>query len=267
MGSAREWDELVHVLSGDFHVIAPDQRGHGQSSWETDYTASRFATDVVELLDALDLRRVHLVGHSLGGIAAALTAAEAPERVDRLVLLDIGPESLTPGFRLTLAESLTELAGARYRELETAVEAWASANPQAQRHRLVEYLEYTLLRGLDGCLRYRFDALGLREFAMRGTTSEALWNAFGRVRAPTLLVRGEHSDVLTQSEASTVCERMHDTLLAEIPGAGHDLAVEQPETVSSVVLVYLAHRDPARRGDGELCDIPYTGWQAELPSR
>src|SRR5690606_27659276 len=92
MGHAREWDVLVAALATRHRVVAVDQRGHGESDWATEYTATAMGRDVAGLVERHGLAPVDLIGHSLGGMVAAVCAAERPELVRRLVLVDVGPD-------------------------------------------------------------------------------------------------------------------------------------------------------------------------------
>ena len=87
--SAADWDRIVPAFSEHWRVLALDLRGHGDSEHPGTYSLELMRDDVLALLDALDLGRVDLVGHSLGGFVAHLVAQQAPDRVARLVLEDV----------------------------------------------------------------------------------------------------------------------------------------------------------------------------------
>ena len=91
-GHAHTWDRTAAVLSNQYRVLALDQRGHGDSEWAPRYGSKPLVTDLLHFLDALKLNKVVLMGLSMGGNVAYLFAAMYPERVERLVILDIGPE-------------------------------------------------------------------------------------------------------------------------------------------------------------------------------
>jgi pimeloyl-ACP methyl ester carboxylesterase len=90
-GHARTWDYTAAPLSGRYRVLALDQRGHGDTDWAPKYGFAPMAQDLLGFLDALDLREVTLMGLSMGGIVSFVFAAAHPERVRRLVVMDIGP--------------------------------------------------------------------------------------------------------------------------------------------------------------------------------
>lgn len=86
-----DWNEVTRALSGSWHVYAVDLRGHGRSDWPGTYSLPLLRDDVLRFLDALGLRQVTLIGHSIGGAVAYLLAMQYPERVLRMVLEDPAP--------------------------------------------------------------------------------------------------------------------------------------------------------------------------------
>src|SRR5580692_319095 len=91
-GHARTWDHTAAALSDRYRVLALDQRGHGDSDWAPNYGIGPMTADLLAFMDALQLREVNLMGLSMGGIVSFVFAAAPPERVRRLMILDIGPE-------------------------------------------------------------------------------------------------------------------------------------------------------------------------------
>jgi pimeloyl-ACP methyl ester carboxylesterase len=87
--SAADWDAVAPAFARHWRVYAPDLRGHGQSDWPGEYSVELMAADVLGFLDALELDRVQLIGHSMGGLVAYLLAGDHPERVSRLILEDV----------------------------------------------------------------------------------------------------------------------------------------------------------------------------------
>ena len=90
MGHAHVWDDFAVAFKKHYHVIALDQRGHGESQWskESDYTMDAHFTDIAEFVDTLDLKDIVLIGHSMGGRNALYYAACVPESVQKMVLVD-----------------------------------------------------------------------------------------------------------------------------------------------------------------------------------
>ena len=96
-GHAHTWDHTAAALSARYHVYALDQRGHGDTDWASRYGIPAMLGDLLGFLDALQLPVVTLMGLSMGGIVAYQFTAAHPERVSRLVVLDIGPEIAPAG--------------------------------------------------------------------------------------------------------------------------------------------------------------------------
>ena len=86
----RSWDWVAERLSKDWHVIAPDLRGHGDSDWAPDgnYTQFSYVYDIAQLIHQMQLEPVTIVAHSMGGMVCSRYVALYPEKVQRLVLIE-----------------------------------------------------------------------------------------------------------------------------------------------------------------------------------
>ena len=87
---ARSWDFVARALRNDFHVIAPDLRGHGDSAWAqgSTYTLPEYVLDVAQLVDVLGLAPVRIVGHSMGAAVSLYYTGVYPEKVRQLVAIE-----------------------------------------------------------------------------------------------------------------------------------------------------------------------------------
>src|SRR5204862_673506 len=129
-GHARTWDDEARALAVRYRVLALDQRGHGDSdpAPDGDYTVTTMAGDLTAFVDAVGLPRISLVGLSMGGRVAIAFAGTHARRVERLGIVDIGPE-IAPAGRLRVG-SLMAQTPERFDDLEAAL-AWARAtNPR-----------------------------------------------------------------------------------------------------------------------------------------
>lgn len=238
MGHAYEWDALFTELTVDHRIVALDQRGHGESEWADSYDPVHMAEDVVALIESIDVARPHLVGHSMGALIAMLVAADRPDLVDRVAFIDVGPDSLTTEWgRESLPAVLEMFAAASYGDAEEAVAEWMT-DPFAREPLMRHYVEHVLTSRDDGRLGYRFDAANLGDFARRAR-SDRQWAALERIEAPALLIRGEHSELLTRSMADEMIRRMKDVHFVEIADGSHDLGVQQPEAIARAVRSFL----------------------------
>src|SRR5205814_3521222 len=137
----------------EFHVLAPDLRGHGLSDWEPPWNLGAHVADLIDTLDALHVPRVDVVGHSFGGRLGLELAARRPERVRRLVLLD--PAVWVPP-QVALQRAEWARADESYASIEEAVETRRVKNPLADRNVIARELKAFLELGDDGRWRPRF---------------------------------------------------------------------------------------------------------------
>jgi len=96
LGSSRNWQSTGADLSKRYHVLALDLRNHGRSPHAEEMTFSAMAEDVLGWMDAQGIARTTLMGHSLGGKVAMLIACRHPERIERLVVVDVAPKDYEP---------------------------------------------------------------------------------------------------------------------------------------------------------------------------
>ena len=92
-GHAHSWDDVAAAFCGDYQVLALDQRGRGDSDWaqDGDYTTAAYVADLAGFCDSLNLEQFILVGHSMGGRNAMAFAGRYPEKLSKLVIVDVGP--------------------------------------------------------------------------------------------------------------------------------------------------------------------------------
>ena len=184
-GHAYEWEVLLAELAADHRVVAFDQRGPGRSSWAASYRPAAMVADVLGVVDALGLARFHLVGHSMGGVIAMLLAAQRPDLINRLVIIDIGPDSLDVEWgREELPVALQYLAAASYPTVQDAVDEWLRGAPYVRGPLMRHYVEHALRRGDNGRWVWRFDAGRLYDFIVTASSDE-LWAALDRITTPS----------------------------------------------------------------------------------
>jgi pimeloyl-ACP methyl ester carboxylesterase len=239
-GHARTWDDLAARLAPPCRAIALDLRGHGDSTpaSDGDYTVGALAGDFAAFVDALGLSRFALVGLSLGGRVAIAYAGARPERVERLVVVDIGPDIAPEGLqriRGMMAGAPEALASE-----DQAAEYVLRANPRYDPVALRQRIRHGLRRLPDGTLTWKYDRT-LREMMRAGGRRDGvdLWDPLGRIGCPTLLVRGAESDILSPEIARRMLQALPQGRLVEIPGAGHTVPGDQPAAFASAVREFL----------------------------
>ncbi|MFN0089605.1 MAG: alpha/beta fold hydrolase [Acidimicrobiales bacterium] len=236
--SAHSWDFFALSMRDHFHIVALDQRGHGDSDWSEngDYEAEHHVADVHAFTDAIGFDRFTLLGLSMGGRNSYGFAAAHPEKVERLVVVDVGPDVQAEG-RRHIQEFLegTET----FETFEWLVQRVKQYNPRRE----IEQIRGSLLNNLkqldDGRWTWKHDRRrGIRRDRGMEMNEEA-WADLGKVKAPTLIVRGKESDILSPQTAAKMQAVLADSRFAEVPGAGHLVPGDNPVVFERVVREYL----------------------------
>jgi pimeloyl-ACP methyl ester carboxylesterase len=236
-GHARSWDTLARAMNDRYRVIALDQRGHGESGWAPEYSVESMVSDVDAFVRALSLQRFVLLGLSMGGRNAYHYVARHPEQVERLVIVDIGPEIPAAGSqRIRTGVEASDV----FDTAEEAVARSRAANPLAPEAELRHRALNNLMRLDDGRWTFRYDK-GLRDNSrpLPRPTPEDGWAAVKVIACPTLLVRGAESDILAPETAQRMVAEMKDCRLVEVPRAGHSIPLDNPEGFVAAVRTFL----------------------------
>ena len=222
---ARDFDLLARNLAADYRVICPDVAGRGDSEWLRDpsqYQLSVYLNDMVALIARLDVDAVHWIGTSLGGLIGMALAAFPRSPVAKLVLNDVGP--------VLSAASLSRIRDyvGKWPPLPTieAAEAYVRAvSAPFGEHSDAEWrflTEHVVRKNPDGSFRMHYDpSLALSLNAQAQTEDIELWGVYDKVRCPTMVLRGERSDLITRETTSKMSERGPRAKIVEIAGVGH----------------------------------------------
>lgn len=239
-GHAHSWDDVAAAFCGDYHVLALDQRGRGDSDWakDGDYTTAAYVADLAGFCEALSLDQFILVGHSMGGRNAMAFAGRHPEKVSRLVIVDVGPTLDSRGSQRIADEikSVPEEFDAFADALEYMNRQNRFASPEVLRRR-VQYATKELPNGKVG---WKYDAL-IREQRRNGTVPPAddLWPALPNITCPSLIVRGAETDLLSSETAERMLATLPNPALVEIARAGHMVFEDNPGDFIAVVRDFL----------------------------
>ena len=223
------WDGQVPALTEHFRLLRYDARGHGGSDVPSGpYSLDRLGRDVVELLDALGLQRVHVLGLSLGGIVAQWLAIHAPERVDRLVLSNtaayLGPPQQwdRPIAELLQAPDMEATA-------EMFLRNWFPA------HMLDDEVVEGFRRALLGTRREGVAGswAAVRDYDLRRTAT--------LIQNPTLVIAGEHDTVTSAAHGEELASTIPGARYSVLPTV-HMANVERPAEFLDAVVGFLTDR-------------------------
>jgi pimeloyl-ACP methyl ester carboxylesterase len=234
--TARDFDEVARALCGQWRVVCPDVAGRGESDRLPDpalYGLPQYVCDMVTLIARLDVEGVAWLGTSMGGLIGMALAAQAGSPVQRLVLNDAGPLVTRASLERIASYVGKAPAFASVREAEQyirAISAPFGPHSDAQWRFLTETW---LRRNEDGTWRAHYDPR-IAEPRLVPEKDLELWALYDAVRCPTLLLRGEHSDLLTRDTASEMTRRGPRARVAEIRGVGHAPTLLHPDQIAIV---------------------------------
>ncbi|MET8979115.1 alpha/beta hydrolase [Streptomyces sp. NPDC004539] len=230
-GHMGEWNDLTtRLLTAGHRVIRYDAAGHGASTRNPpDMSRAAATADAVALLTTLRTGPVVLLGQSLGGLTALLTAAAHPDLVEALILIEAGPAIAAPDLPEQIAAWL---------------DSWPVPFPSYQD--AVAFLGHTAWAdGLnwhpDGTGHPRVDR-DMMTAAVREPATRDRWAEWERLRCPTLVVRGAQG-TMPHSEPPEMRSRRPDhTHITVIPNAGHDVHLDRPGELYGAISAFLNSR-------------------------
>ena len=228
-GHAHSWDDVSAALCEDYHVLAMDQRGRGDSDWakDGDYTMGAYVADLTGFCQALGLEKFILVGHSMGGRNSLAFGGENPQMLEKLVVVDVGP-TLDPRGSQRISQEIQNVPE-EFDSFEAVLEYQNRQNrfaSEAVMRRRVRYSTKELPNGKTG---WKYDLL-IREQRRNGTVppSEDLWPSLPNIQCPTLILRGAESDILSPEVAQQMLTTLPNCKMVEIQQAGHMVFEDQP---------------------------------------
>lgn len=239
-GHAHSWDDVSAALCADYHVLALDQRGRGDSDWarDGDYSTGAYVADLARFCEALELERFILIGHSMGGRNAMAFGGQRPEMLEKLVIVDVGPTLDRRGSQ-RISEEISSVPE-EFDSFEAAFEYMNRQNRFASPEVLRRRLRFSTTELTDGKVGWKYDRL-IREQRRNGTAPppEDLWPALPRITCPSLIVRGAETDLLSPEVARQMLTALPNATMVEIPQAGHMVFEDNPADFIAAVKDFL----------------------------
>lgn len=221
------WTPLARALEKDYDVVMPDARGHGNSGApDHGYLYNDLATDVMSLIDALELAKPVLLGHSMGGMTAAVVASQYPKRLRGLVLVD--PTFLTPQRQREVYES--DVADQHRQILNRPRQDLLTEIQDRHSRRSREIIELFV--------QARFQT-SIRAFEVLKPPNPDYMQLITTLDMPSLLVVGDVGSVVNLEMAEQLARLNQHLKVVQIEKAGHGVPYDQPERFSAVVQTFL----------------------------
>lgn len=224
----RDFDRLARALAPHTRVVCPDVVGRGRSDWLRDpahYVIPQYVADMVALIARLGVDEVDWVGTSMGGLIGIALAGQPDAPVRRLVINDVGPRLDATAIHRISTYLGAPVSFANVDEAIDYVSVVAAPFGVKEREDWRELVEPALRRDGERWRLHYDPAIGVPFKAVTpegaAAAEAAMWHLYDRLRCPTLLVRGEHSDLLTRETLAEMQARGPKPAAAEVPGVGH----------------------------------------------
>jgi pimeloyl-ACP methyl ester carboxylesterase len=245
--AAFVWSDLAIRIMPYYRVVGFDLRGHGDSDWDPDarYNSATFAADLARLVAAFGFERFVLIGHSLGAAAAIRFAAANPAQVIGLVIVDFGPELDSAGVEevLRTVAEMPRSYGSPDEYAKWLVARRPFGNKELLQRFALRNLRASAVNGWvlksDAALAANSEISTIKSENGRHRIVE-LWPALGRIKCPTLLIRGIGSGVLGPEVASRMVDQVLPAgRLVTVRDAGHAVMMDNPAEFHASVIRFL----------------------------
>ena len=238
-GNAHSWDHIARALRDEFRVVAPDQRGHGDSDHTREgYAVTAFAADLAEFAEAVDIVPYDYCGASLGARNGIAYAGDHSDHLKHFVCMDYGPE-------MSVVSAQKQVGGMNrrplgWRSIDEYVEYSSAQNARAPREYLLSQARHGLrlnyaekyVPKADPEMFWINGGFGVREVPY-------LWEQWAKIRCPILELKGAESDFLSPDILQRMRESQPAMHLDEVPDSGHSIAVDNSDYLLAALRRFL----------------------------
>jgi len=219
-GSSDNWLTIGKVLSENFTVYLVDQRNHGQSFHDNTHDFEAMAKDLLNFIEENGIEQPNIIGHSMGGKVAMQFAMSYPDRIKKLVVVDISPR----GYKVHHEKILEGLKSISLSSLESRKQADDSLSEFVPDNTERQFLLKNLSRS-DGGFEWKIN-LPVLDSNIEKIVAEISGKPFSE---PTLFVKGENSNYIRDIDLPLISKLFPDSEVITVKSAGHWVHAEQPE--------------------------------------
>ncbi len=233
LGSLDNWQTFARKISAEFKVITIDLRNHGRSPHSDEHSYPAMVSDLAEFFAEHHIQKAHIIGHSMGGKVAMQFAITHPEKVLKLIVVDIAPKEYGRGHD-TIFESLAKVDLTRISKRDDADAMLAT---RIHDFAVRQFLLKNLDRNPDGSFSWKMNLEGL--ISNYEQINQAI-HSEKRVAIPAFVIRGGKSNYVQEDDLNTFRKIFPQTELITISEAGHWVHAEAPDAFYAAVYKILA---------------------------
>ena len=239
-GHSHAWNDVSARFCGDYRILALDQRGRGETDWAPrgDYSTNAFVADIEEFCYTVGIEKFTLVGHSMGGRNSMAFAGRNPGMLEKLVIVDIGPD-IDPAGSSRITRELVDVPQ-EFDSFDAQFDYMNKQNRFASEPVLRRRLKYASRELPNGKIGWRYDPeIRAQRRDGTGATPPDLWEPLSKITCPTLIVRGTETDTLSLDVANRMVDTLADGLLVHVENAAHMVFEDNPGDFNAALADFL----------------------------
>lgn len=231
MGSSDNWLPQAKMLGEHYHVWVVDQRNHGQSPHSTEFNYNVLSHDILDFIQEHGIEKPVILGHSMGGKAAMNFSLAHPEKLDKLIVVDIAPKA----YDVRHDHIVEALKAVPIETVQSRHEANEALAPHISSEAVRQFLLKNLLRKPEGGFGWRINLPVIDkslEMISGGLVNDGIFEK------KTLFIRGSKSDYILDEDREAIKKIFPNSTMVTME-TGHWVQAEKPEEFVQVVLSFL----------------------------
>jgi len=241
-GASDNWVKIAKELAKKYEVFLPDMRNHGNSPHSDNFSIEEMKKDLFEFVSDNKINDFILIGHSLGGKVSMEFASFYPEKIKKLVIVDIAPRNYTKDEfqeRDNHSKIISMLKDVDLSEFKNRAEALEKMSSIDKTNRLKFFMMKNIRLQKDGSMSWKINIKAIADNL--STVLNEFSVDLSKISCPTLFVKGESSNYLTENDFANINKQMQKVQFCMIKDATHWLHSEKPEEFLSEINGFLSN--------------------------